>query len=219
MKITEFGKDVRHLRKKHGVGSRELSRQIGKAETYISQLERGQIKKPDYDICFKILKRFDFKSDKIKDLLENHYNLEMPDFVTDEYRNYDHLNNHQEEDTYSIEYPVDKIQKNILDKEFEIFKIDQKLATYLDRLETKMISIKDMMQDQYRKDNVGMESIINSLYSLFNDLDKDKIKYKFMQELFKYDYSNLPDELKMKVIAAIDQTISDEVNNEPINKD
>jgi transcriptional regulator with XRE-family HTH domain len=44
-----FGHYVQSLRIEKNIGSRELSKMLGKSSAYISQLEQGRNKNPDYD--------------------------------------------------------------------------------------------------------------------------------------------------------------------------
>lgn len=77
MNGVSFGKKVKELRKKSGIPSKELATKVGKAVTYVSQLERGLIKKPDFDTCFKLLKELGSPEDKIEDIL-SYYGIVSP---------------------------------------------------------------------------------------------------------------------------------------------
>jgi transcriptional regulator with XRE-family HTH domain len=52
--MDDFGQLVKHKRKGKGLSTRELSRQVGMSSAYISQLERGLVKRPDYDVAKRI---------------------------------------------------------------------------------------------------------------------------------------------------------------------
>jgi transcriptional regulator with XRE-family HTH domain len=64
-----IGNYIRQVRKSKGIGSRELARKINKAETYISQLERGLIKKPDYATTKILLETLEVPSNTIEEIL------------------------------------------------------------------------------------------------------------------------------------------------------
>jgi len=64
-----FGNYIRQLREECNIGSRELSKKINKAETYISQLERGLIKKPDYETSKLILYYLKLPENQIGEIL------------------------------------------------------------------------------------------------------------------------------------------------------
>ena len=71
MNGLRFGSEVKMLRTNAGIGSKELSRMIGKAVTYVSQLELGKIKSPDYNACYKILEAVGFPKQHIDRHLES----------------------------------------------------------------------------------------------------------------------------------------------------
>ncbi len=78
MNGISFGKMIKELRKKSGIPSKELSTKVGKAVTYVSQLERGLIKKPDYDTCFRLLKELGKSENIIEDML-SYYGILSPE--------------------------------------------------------------------------------------------------------------------------------------------
>jgi transcriptional regulator with XRE-family HTH domain len=65
-----FGKTLKTLRNSFGISSKVLSKKAGKAVTYVSQLERGLIKKPCYYTCLKILNELHFDERKAKEYLK-----------------------------------------------------------------------------------------------------------------------------------------------------
>jgi transcriptional regulator with XRE-family HTH domain len=64
-----FGDYIKQLRATKGMGSRELSRSVNKAETYISQLERGLIKKPDFETAKQILEELGLTSHRVGEII------------------------------------------------------------------------------------------------------------------------------------------------------
>ncbi len=73
-----FGKELKKIRTSKGVASKELSQSVGKAVTYVSQLERGLIKKPDYYTCQRIMEKLDIDSSRIEGILD-HYGIQRPE--------------------------------------------------------------------------------------------------------------------------------------------
>lgn len=73
-----FGQEIKKLRKKVGIASKELSQQVGKAVTYVSQLERGLIKKPDYSTSYELLKRLEIDEEKINGFLD-YFGIKSPE--------------------------------------------------------------------------------------------------------------------------------------------
>lgn len=64
-----FGEYVKIRREYLKIGSRELCRRAGVAETYISQLEKGKIKKPDYNVAYSICRSLFIQPPEINPLL------------------------------------------------------------------------------------------------------------------------------------------------------
>jgi transcriptional regulator with XRE-family HTH domain len=73
---TMIGAKVKELRVSTGIGSRELSRAVGMAETYVSQLERGLIKNPDRNVCMNILNFLGLDEEQTAEIL-NQYELKV----------------------------------------------------------------------------------------------------------------------------------------------
>ncbi|MGP7815527.1 helix-turn-helix domain-containing protein [Niallia sp. 01092] len=64
-----IGDFIRILRKSNKINSIELSKSIGKSESYISHLENGRYKNPDYEILYEIFKKLGVEEKKIEDYL------------------------------------------------------------------------------------------------------------------------------------------------------
>lgn len=71
MNGSEFGNTIRKFREEFGIGSRELSRMLGMTGSYISQLERGAIKKPNYYTAVKIFECLNIPKDIAATLLSS----------------------------------------------------------------------------------------------------------------------------------------------------
>lgn len=67
-----FGQTLRQLREKARISSKGLSKQVGKAATYVSQLERGLIRNPSYDTCRQLLEQVGVGPDSVDSVLAQH---------------------------------------------------------------------------------------------------------------------------------------------------
>jgi transcriptional regulator with XRE-family HTH domain len=67
-----FGEELKEYREEKGIGSRKLSKLIGKTESYVSQIERGVIKKPSYYIAFNLFKQMDLDVEEIINILNKY---------------------------------------------------------------------------------------------------------------------------------------------------
>jgi len=55
----QFGRIVRSLREKHGIGLRELAKAIKISPTYLSKIERGDFPPPKSDVILKIAEKIE----------------------------------------------------------------------------------------------------------------------------------------------------------------
>ncbi|WP_227938414.1 helix-turn-helix domain-containing protein [Alkalihalobacillus deserti] len=67
-----FGLYIKKLRNEKNISSRDLSSDVGKAITYVSQLERGLIKKPDFNTSYHLLLKLGVDKIEIKKQLEEY---------------------------------------------------------------------------------------------------------------------------------------------------
>jgi transcriptional regulator with XRE-family HTH domain len=72
MLINTFGEFIKTKRNEIGIGSRKLCRLVGVAETYISQLERGKIIKPEYKYAFSFCKHLNIDETEIHSILKEY---------------------------------------------------------------------------------------------------------------------------------------------------
>jgi transcriptional regulator with XRE-family HTH domain len=66
----DFGQELKRMRTTAGISSKVLSSKVGKAVTYVSQLENGKIKSPDYNTCHLLLKELGIDESKIEGILD-----------------------------------------------------------------------------------------------------------------------------------------------------
>jgi len=78
MSGIDFGKELKRIRTNAGISSKVLSSKVGKAVTYVSQLENGKIKTPDYNTCFQLLKELGIEEHRIEGILD-HFGFISPE--------------------------------------------------------------------------------------------------------------------------------------------
>ncbi|PEI50592.1 helix-turn-helix domain-containing protein [Priestia aryabhattai] len=209
MTINNFGRDIKALRTKRKIGSRELSRLIGKAETYISQLERGLIKKPDYNIAYDIMKHLKFTESNIEGFLYNFHQIKSPKRIeseADEVANWEEkraaeieefLSQGQEEDNIVQEYPLNKFEKkkNNIESEW--------MLELIRNLERKNDEIKVELSFNIDKNAQIFEHVIYNLHSLLISMRKDRENFNFFVELFENDLSTLSKESKEEILKTV----------------
>ncbi|KNH20309.1 hypothetical protein ACS78_18165 [Priestia megaterium] len=209
MSINNFGRDIKALRTKRKIGSRELSRLIGKAETYISQLERGLIKKPDYNTAYDIMKHLKFTESNIEGFLYNFHQIKSPKRIeseADEVANWEEkraaeieefLSQGQEEDNIVQEYPLNKFEKkkNNIESEW--------MLELIRNLERKNDEIKVELSFNIDKNAQIFEHVIYNLHSLLISMRKDRENFNFFVELFENDLSTLSKESKEEILKTV----------------
>ncbi len=75
MNKSSFGEELKALRKRVGMPSKVLSQKVGKAVTYVSQLERELIKNPSYTTCLQILLELGLIKEDAEKML-NYYGIQ-----------------------------------------------------------------------------------------------------------------------------------------------
>ncbi|WP_188048436.1 helix-turn-helix domain-containing protein [Bacillus sp. CH30_1T] len=209
MSESNIGRDVKELRTKKGIGSRELSRLIGKAETYISQLERGLIKTPDYNTAFEIFKHLGHREDQIEDVLLNFYYIKSPLRVEAE----------EAWEQQEIENAQDPVYQNAkLDREIEAHEQRLQLGEYSEEeanrsidwlldtetdLNNKVRDIGNELNFFIDKKMDVFEDVINNLHTIVMSMSKNKEDYEFFTKLFKRDLSKFTNDSKNQIVETI----------------
>jgi len=214
MNINNFGRDIKALRTKRKIGSRKLSRLIGKAETYISQLERGLIKKPDYNTAYDILRHLEFAESNIEDFLYNFYQIKSPKRIESEANE---VANWEEKRAAEIEEFLLKKQKATDGKE----DIENKFAyneedfesewmiELTKNLERKNEEIKMELLFNINNNAKTFEPVIYNLHTFLISMRKDREIFNFFVGLLENDLSILSKESKEKILKIIKEEIYD----------
>ncbi|MGE1112973.1 helix-turn-helix domain-containing protein [Priestia megaterium] len=209
MSINNFGRDIKALRTKRKIGSRELSRLIGKAETYISQLERGLIKKPDYNTAYDIMKHLEFTESSIDDFLYNFHQIRSPQRIESEAQevaNWEEkraaeieelLSQREEGNDIVQEYPMNKRKKDSINIGSEW------LTDLIKNLEEKNEEIKMELSFNIENNAQVFENIIDNLHSLLISMRKDRENFNFFIGLLQNDLSKLSKESKYNILKTV----------------
>ncbi|RVT65296.1 helix-turn-helix domain-containing protein [Niallia taxi] len=213
MSINNFGRDIKALRTNRKIGSRELSRLIGKAETYISQLERGLIKKPDYDTAYDIVKHLGWDENKIEGILDKLYQIKSTERIAAEAA----VANQNEARAAAIEemwlqrqVDIDSdpvyLEKNRLTPDMINFESEW-MQELIDKLEEQNEEIKMELSFNIEKNAKTFESVLNNLHSLLTSMRKDRKNFNFFVDLFKNDLSILSEESKDRILITIKEEV------------
>ncbi|MBY0210626.1 MULTISPECIES: helix-turn-helix domain-containing protein [Priestia] len=218
MSINNFGRDIKALRIKSKIGSRELSRLIGKAEIYIYQLERGLIKKPDYATAYNIMKHLGFTETTIENFLYNFHQIKSPERVKAEE---EEVANWEEKRATEIEEILLKSQQKIGNNrehhgdstnEANIFE-SKWMIQLISELETKNEQIKKELSFNINKNAPTFEKVIYNFLSLLTSIRKDRSNFDFFVGLFENNLSIISKESKEKILNIVKEEIQDQTHN------
>lgn len=175
MNKTSFGEELKNLRKRVGIPSKVLSQSVGKAVTYVSQLERDIIKNPSYTTCLQILMELGLIREDAEKML--HY--------------YDIRSKEEKQADLELGVQLDeelslKINSSYYSKKFE--EVERKRHSFL-QLADKQLEILGQF-DNSRADNI----LINLI-----ELLKSEEKSDFLFALFENNFSKL-DYTEMQLI-------------------
>lgn len=217
MNINNFGRDIKALRTKRKIGSRKLSRLIGKAETYISQLERGLIKKPDYNTAYDILRHLEFAESNIEDFLYNFYQIKSPKRIESEANE---VANWEEKRAAEIEEFLLKKQKATdgtegkedIENKFAYNEEDFESEWMIEltkNLERKNEEIKMELLFNINNNAKTFEPVIYNLHTFLISMRKDRESFNFFVGLLENDLSILSKESKEKILKIVKEEIYD----------
>lgn len=173
-----FGEELKETREEMGIGSRKLSKLIGKTESYVSQIERGVIKKPTYYIAFNLFKQMDMNVEEIITIL-NKYQI-IPESNVD----------------------------NNLARSFELYNdqlINNKSSNVVDWMDEAK---RELRRSTIHSINLLIErdysraiSVLGNLNSLISE---SKETYDFICTLINYDYKVLNSNEKIELLNTVD---------------
>ncbi|CKE81932.1 Helix-turn-helix [Streptococcus pneumoniae] len=183
MSGISFGNELKKIRKSAGMSSKILSQKVNKAVTYVSQLERGLIKKPDFDTCKKILLELGFDEiEAIKTL--NYFDIKSPEQEKAELDwtiKQAEIAYEEEESRYKTGFYTKKIEKISSGNELVLTQLRKNLDAFVTH------------------DLSRAEKVVSNLNSIF----KDEEKFDFFCSVFENDFSNLSSLERNKVLSMI----------------
>lgn len=187
-----FGKELKRLRNKAGISSKVLSTKVGKAVTYVSQLENGKIKNPDFDTCFKLLKELGLEESKIEPFLD-YYGI-----VSSE--------REQAELEWAIQQAELKAQKE--DEKYQLNwygKLAQRLENENDKLHGRLNFF-------IGADLSRAESVITNMVAL----TEDEEKFEFFCSLFEHNYAGLGSKNREQLLRLINEFVREKQTEQSV---
>ncbi|MBD8004559.1 helix-turn-helix domain-containing protein [Bacillus norwichensis] len=212
-----IGEYLHLLRRSKKINSTELSKAVGKSAAYISQIENGRNKNPDYKTMYEILKHLGIEENKIEDYLY-HFNIYSPDYLAwEEERAIAAMQPPTEEDfeewQRQSEYfeQQDKIESHerkadqVFKKYFEETPEDDLVYDIIKENIKHMVYVFDNMVEH---DLNNAFDLITGLGKVFDEVPTNEHLYKFMIKFFSAKVPALDEKGMIKVL----NTLYDESN-------
>ena len=216
-----FGQLVRELRTSKKIGSREMSRKIEMAETYISQLERNQISRPDYKTAYKIMKILGEPDMDIEEFLYNGFSIKSPEHEEAAFRSMALQAEMEEED-------IEREIRNLQDPAYQEYQLEKAIIAEEEH-EKEIQWVADKEKELIEKNteinkelvffiNKRFETfvgVIENMHSLIMSMSKNESDYKLFTSIFKSDLTKISEEGKQAII----NLISDEYEKAYLEKE
>ncbi|MGD6896075.1 helix-turn-helix domain-containing protein [Bacillus infantis] len=198
--MTKYGLDfdgtvgefIKFWRKAKKINSKELSKEIGKSDSYVSHLENGRYKNPDYETLYEIFKRIGIKEDKIEDYLY-HFHIISPDRESwEEDMAFQAAQPPTEEDIRHMEEEAEYFEQH-----FKTFNSDDLLG---DILGENIKSISGILHNMADHDIENSYDLIIGLSKTFDELSTNQKLYRFMIKFFSEKVPTLDEESMVNIL-------------------
>lgn len=219
-----LGDFVKFWRKSKKINSKELAKEIGKSDSYISHLENDRYKSPDYDTLYEIFKRIGIKEEKIEDYLY-HFSVISPEReLWEEEQALIAMQEPSVEDFEEMEEKAkyhEQLEANGKFKEevSEIFKGYSNSNYNSDELLEDIFS-ENIKHIVYNLHNIIEHepsdgfALVTGINNIFDNISTDKHLYKFTIKLFAAKLSGLDEKGMIEVL----NTIYKELNRIDLEK-
>ncbi|MFS0672034.1 helix-turn-helix domain-containing protein [Ornithinibacillus sp. 179-J 7C1 HS] len=212
-----IGEFIKQRRKAKKINSVELSKELGKGGAYISQIENGHNKKPDFDMLYEIFKRIGIEEERIEDYLES-FGFISPE--REEVRIQEAIDRQENSKEYYEEYEAR--QKAYADDYIEYRKHEEEFNK---RSENSTNNGDHVLRDIFNADIKGIHSSLSqiafengtsgfeftrNLERTLGKMNKSENLYKFLQLMFKNDLDILDEDGMVRVI----NTLYEELNKQ-----
>ncbi|MGD6831399.1 helix-turn-helix domain-containing protein [Sutcliffiella halmapala] len=207
-----LGDFIKLWRKIKKVNSIQLSKAVGKSDAYISHIENGRNKNPDYSTLYNVFLNIGIEEEKIEDYLE-HFGFLSPERLAHEEALMIAKMNPTKEDIEAMEKEAEYYhqleKKEEADKEVNnVFKkysgdisdpqnSDELMSDILTENIKGIIYILDNMQE-YDINNAA--DLIIGLGKVFDDVPTNNKLYKFLIKFFEAKITSLDETGMVKVI-------------------
>lgn len=193
-----FGEFVKNMRKRVNISSKKLSKMLDKGAAYISQIENGRNKNPDYDTAHKMMQILNFKEEQIEDILYK-FGIKSPKKIKEE----------QEIDDYWLQVEMERAQdtqyqEHLLQMQIEQYDQQQEWLKNVEiDLQNKNKDIQKELSYYIHRNLDTFTEVINNFHTMIMSMSKNKEDYDLFISMFKKDLTLLNNDGKKRIIETI----------------
>jgi len=187
-----FGQVLKRFRQNKGISSRQLSQIVGKADAYVSQIERGLIKHPDAHIAYELLKAVGCHKEQIEKILTDLKIADEKVFI-------DQKVFKEKIDPFYMEYNAIYVKEN---GKINTFFYDKEVIQMYEEIHNTMVEF-------IMKDHSKAKVVVKNIHSL---VTKDKDHFDFYCAMHQNDYSKLPNQFKEQILHEVNEIYKVGVN-------
>ncbi len=208
---NSFGNYIKALRKSAGISSKQLASMLSRAPAYISQIENGRNKNPNYSAAYQILSILGVKEDMIEHKLHT-FHIYSPEYYEAEAELAEkHANDPEYQEHMLQQARQIAEQESIMNKPAtywgEPLKDDWFNWFQTQDTSKQIIEIKATLDHLANSKAPNNTKLISNIYELVTKMRNDKELFEFFSELFKEDYTVFSFEKRNKIIKAINKEI------------
>ncbi|MCA1027313.1 helix-turn-helix domain-containing protein [Cytobacillus kochii] len=193
MKVNSFADFLKISRKKSGISSKNLARKVNKGDAYVSQIENGRNKNPDYVTAYKLLKAIGIDEANIEDILLQ-YKIFSPNKLTEE---------ELAEESYITEKLMNdpSYQHEQTERQIEwLESVEKSIDKQAEEIKNELMLFANINIDKF-------QLVTSNLNKLILSMSTEHENYLFFTNLFSKDLTELNEESKKKIIRIIGEEI------------
>lgn len=211
-----------------GISSKDLAARLGRASSFVSQIENNRNKSPKYETAYDMLKILGVEEKDIESKLQA-FNIYSPEYYDAQLRQFEEYQEHEAERAEELandpEYQehMAKQDANREDQERQEFFKNNGNKEYWGESPSGVWFNwfdKDDMEKQIKEIKVTLDSlantpvndnvkIIGNMNALITKMREDKELFDFFSSLFSEDYSVVQQHKREKIIKEINKIVRD----------
>ncbi|MGD6781357.1 helix-turn-helix domain-containing protein [Sutcliffiella horikoshii] len=202
-----IGDFIKFWRKSKKINSIALSKAVGKSDAYISHIENGRNKKPDYNTLYEVFKQIGISEEKIEDYLEFFGFLSAERQAHEEQLMISRMEP-TEEDLDRWENQASDFEENNRNEREEYLarQNDNKFNgddLFEDILSANIQEINHVLNTLEKHDISNAFELIKGLSSTLNEMSTNITLYRFIIKLFSERLTMLDEEAAIKIINSL----------------